>query len=578
MLLLLAGGVLAAEKPKEGEPPVAVWDTCTRSSGGGVELAKRDAWQAVAPEAWAKHTFKGDALVENDKLQVLFGVGCPGPTVYSRSGVGVEPKRMVLIPLSAKREPCETIASVKLLEKAGEEATVEVLSQSKGGKRERITVSLGSAHNFVKVSPVENAPALRVRARTRFAVIPDFFGDDMVFDSRRSPGDRLFVPAENLLLSLAGDGRTILMAAWPAGDQEVDALIGGEKDARLFEGVELTFDKKSLCLAVLDGPGLWHSVALEQASCADKDLDSGWKRPFEARWRGDFRLADRTDSWDIASQRDSTNLQPYGKIAFPVWFDQGKGMIRMPGKDYLGTAVIYPLERARNTPLSVLTPVDVLRDALGTGPCEYILDKEGIGTRSPGGDRQLVCTGVCNTTGATQHFFELGLECREGKLVRDLMGDVMAFNITVRQRLEEYRAFARKLTDLCAEEKKRNPAVQSIADLADRFQKRIEEHFAKRLPAMKSPEQNVELVRRIEALTRENDPENLGKYLDFAAQLRGLAGTQDSLAGQFRAEVRRFRRELGATVPSDRDAARVVEKLWQLSRNALRKKHYTEGS
>jgi len=227
MLLLLAGGVLAAEKPKEGEPPVAVWDTCTRSSGGGVELAKRDAWQAVAPEAWAKHTFKGDALVENDKLQVLFGVGCPGPTVYSRSGVGVEPKRMVLIPLSAKREPCETIASVKLLEKAGEEATVEVLSQSKGGKRERITVSLGSAHNFVKVSPVENAPALRVRARTRFAVIPDFFGDDMVFDSRRSPGDRLFVPAENLLLSLAGDGRTILMAAWPAGDQEVDALIGG---------------------------------------------------------------------------------------------------------------------------------------------------------------------------------------------------------------------------------------------------------------------------------------------------------------------------------------------------------------
>jgi len=213
MVLLLAAGALAAEKPKEGEPAVTVWDTCSRSSGGSAELAKRDAWQQVAPEAWAKHAFKGDALVENDKLQMLFGVGCPGPSVYSRSGVGGEPKRMVLIPLGAKREPCDTVASVKFLEKAGSEAIVEVLSQSKGGERARIVVSLGPAQNFVKVVPVGNVPALRVCARTRFAVMPDFFGDDMVLDSRRSPGDRLFVPAENLLLSLAGEGRTILMAA-----------------------------------------------------------------------------------------------------------------------------------------------------------------------------------------------------------------------------------------------------------------------------------------------------------------------------------------------------------------------------
>ncbi|MBM4042302.1 MAG: hypothetical protein FJ290_27730 [Planctomycetes bacterium] len=95
---------------------------------------------------------------------------------------------------------------------------------------------------------------------------------------------------------------------------------------------------------------------------------------------------------------------------------------------------------------------------------------------------------------------------------------------------------------------------------------------------MKTPEEGVELVQKIKDLTREEDPENLGKYLDLGARLRGLAGTQDSLAGAFRSEVRLFRRELGAMAPTDRATMKFVEKLWERSRSLLRKKHYTEGA
>ena len=91
-------------------------------------------------------------------------------------------------------------------------------------------------------------------------------------------------------------------------------------------------------------------------------------------------------------------------------------------------------------------------------------------------------------------------------------------------------------------------------------------------------ERNLELVQEIKQLTHEDNPENLGRYLTSAAQLRSLAGTQDSLASAFRAEVRRFRRELGVIAPNDRDSARFLEKLRELSRNVLRKKHYTEGA
>jgi hypothetical protein len=95
---------------------------------------------------------------------------------------------------------------------------------------------------------------------------------------------------------------------------------------------------------------------------------------------------------------------------------------------------------------------------------------------------------------------------------------------------------------------------------------------------MKTPEQGVELIQKVKALTKEEDPENLAKYLSLGAELRGLAGTQDSLAAVFRCEVRRFRRELGVIATGDSAAAKFAEKLRELARNALRKKHYTEGT
>ena len=577
-LLLIATGLWSAGHTAASEPRVVVWDTGNRV-GGEADLGRRETCQLVPPETSPSHAFRGDMLIENDKLQVLFRVGRGGPVVYSRSDVGQGRQRMVLVPLTAKHELCETIVSLKISENTGEEVAIQVSGQTPRGDRARITVALGLARSFVKVSPMENAFALCVLARTRFAVVPDFFGDDMLFDPRKSPGERLFLPAENFLMNFAGEGNTILMGIWPAGDQEVQAILSGEKEQRCFEGLEISLDGKSLYLVVLDGSGIWRSMVLEDAACADKDIATGWKKPFDARWRGDFRLADRTDSWEFESQRrDRVGIDPYGQVVWPFWFENDAAMIRLLRKDYLGSALIYPLERKQSTPLTVFTPVDMLRETLGTGPCEYILDREGIGTRNPGGDRQLVSTGVCNTTGVMQHFFELGLECRERKLVEDLAEDVSAFNITVRQRLEEYRAFARQLVQACQEEKKRNPAIQPVADRVERLQKRLEELFAQRLPAMKPPERNLELVQEIKQLTHEDNPENLGRYLTSAAQLRSLAGTQDSLASAFRAEVRRFRRELGVIAPNDRDSARFLEKLRELSRNVLRKKHYTEGA
>jgi hypothetical protein len=602
-LWLAAAARLDAAEARSRNTRVVVWDTSKQLAGDPVGLGPKDDWRVVEPDALPGYAFQGDVVLENDKLQVLCGTRCGPPVVYSKAGVGKVPRRLSLLPLNGKREPCAAITSIKNVENSGHKAVLELCSRSQGGDAVRTSLVLAAGRAFVEVRPGENAEALRACAPSRFAVIPDFFGDDIVLDARRSPHQQLFVPAENIVLNFTGNGDTILMSVWPAGDQEVQAVLRGcskkgsdplkpkgsdpfllqpqsEGPAgRTFEAMEVTFDQKSLFFAVLDSPGIWHSVAMEDPTRTGQDLATGWKKPFEARWRGDFWLPGRTDSWEFESQRrENAVVVPFGQIVWPFWFENGQAMIRNVRPDYLGVALIYPLERRQNTPLSVFTPVDILRETLGTGPCEYILDREGVGTRTPGGSRRLVSTGVCNTTGRIQHFFERGLECKERKIIQDMADDVQAFNITVRQRLQEYHAFARRLTELCREERRRNPAIGPVAERAERLQQRLDVLFAERLAAMKTPQENVALVEQLKELTQAESPENLGKYLSVAAQLRALASAQDTLAALYRCEVRLFRRELGVLAASDRSVAKFAEKLRELTRNALRKKHYTEGA
>ena len=69
-----------------------------------------------------------------------------------------------------------------------------------------------------------------------------------------------------------------------------------------------------------------------------------------------------------------------GSFPYPCWIDRnGRGHIQplRKGLAFEGPAVIYPVNRARATPLDVFTVVDIVRTTLGVGPCEYILDLEG---------------------------------------------------------------------------------------------------------------------------------------------------------------------------------------------------------
>jgi hypothetical protein len=76
----------------------------------------------------------------------------------------------------------------------------------------------------------------------------------------------------------------MLVVTWPDGKQRVSlALGGGPAKPRLIESVDIDNDGKSIYLALLSAPGIWHKEELT-ASYLEKDVASKWKRPFSAKW------------------------------------------------------------------------------------------------------------------------------------------------------------------------------------------------------------------------------------------------------------------------------------------------------
>jgi len=111
-----------------------------------------------------------------------------------------------------------------------------------------------------------------------------------------------------------------------------------------------------------------------------------WKPPSPAKWRAALVRPDHmADSWFF---RAADEKEP-GAAASPARLDGDRATVAIPppakpeaGVDpRVGPLLVYPLDRTRTTPLTEFTPVDILRNTLGVGPCQYILEAEGLASQ-----------------------------------------------------------------------------------------------------------------------------------------------------------------------------------------------------
>jgi len=452
------------------------------------------------------HKFQGDAVLVNEKLAVLLRSREPRAEVYSQTAAGLK-LRAVLVLLSTPGTPVVGITSLAIVENTRSAATVKAMLKTAAGQRLAMRYNLATGQRILELVAGEGGGRLSVQAEIRHVVVPDFFADDMVFGPRAFTRDYLRLPTENMLLGLLDGGDAMLMCMWRSQRQGAVAALAAQQKP-LIHRCEIQCAKDaSLWVAFLECPGIWHERTIA-AQDSRKEIALDWQPPFAARWRADLVQPNgAAESWDFSA----TGIAAKGKP---------------------GTLVVYPLDRSRATPLSAFCPTDMLRNTLGIGPCQYILETEGLATESnPTPDQVMLFV---------EKQFERKKEQKSAEEIKDLLQQMVEQVGRTQARIEQYAKFAQKVRELIATGQSKPPAVRD-AEVFESTIADMETALAACRGTNEPVRQAADLAGRVIGLIGKENP--LPECQKLAVELRRLGAVQDRALSKCRMGVRWLREQ-----------------------------------
>ncbi len=587
LLPALSCSILRAQDgTNSSDPSARVFDTPKTSPvplSGETVSAGAD-WKRLAEDD-TDHRFVGDLVMSNDRLVVIFRRGGPGAELYSRGAGGITP-RAVLCP--ARIGVKVRLESVAVLENFAGEVVVDAAFSASECKRAAFRASLSAGQTFLKTEALAGLEALSVEAPCRFAVLPDFFADDIVVDAAEIPVDAAELPSENFVLHMVGDSDAIVMSVSDDRQQDVRIGLSGSGAARRIDRSEIGYGKGGkIWIAVLEGADIWHrhEVAREDAG---KVVNLDWAMPYPAQWRVDFRQADRlTGSWEMVSERSDgyfdkhgwfgrpTSITPdrkrwttvLGWFKYPCWTDtQGQGRFEPLTRrvSFQGPAIIYPINRTKQTPLDRLTVVDLVRATLGVGPCEYILDVEGQG-------QSYVGRATCGARDLLNPIYAAGRQSEEIERIERALDDVLAFVKHIRGRIEDYVEFGRELLGYLDEQKQSHPELMDFITEMETLTRAIDQRYRQRREKIKTPQYVAELTEKFrrELLHYEGD-DALDKCKEITGAIVVIGGNQDELVGECRMAVKVIRQRSGLAMAVDPRTAEIAREIRRRTQKVLR--------
>ncbi len=622
-----------------GASRAAALDAWTLPKGSAVSIDRRGGWErcdaGAAPE--------GGVALENERLLVIARPGDDGAVLYTKTKDGGSRVALELLPAGK-------LAKVRVVRLEDGEG---VLALSNGAAEAQVSLGVGQA--LVAVQPGQGATSIAVRANARYALLPDFFADDVIYDPTKHASSVLPIPADNFVLQLAGDGKTIVMCMWPGGLNEVkpsareaapqppkaddrepniELLLDGKGAARRVAACRVDFLGKPVFVGVIEHACLWHEEDVRSwPGYTPRAIE--WKRPFDAKWRADFVVAEgkKTDDWHTRSQsfpffgpvkdskdkwwgrgdEDSPTIWQEALNFFiaPAWFkgdetrlclyadlaerrnaeNQTKAArqnnpnapeIRPP--NIYERVLIYPLDRARGTAPNLLTPVDLMRQALGQGPCEYILDLEGVRPRPAGGTRPLIGGATCGIW--DDHIFPIVSRniknLKEGEKLDDktkqhlivALEDIIAFVHAVHDRLREYKAWGAETAAFIESEAKRNAKLKPLADLLAPHVAALNRDVGRLQFQGKGTEGGW--AEHVKQLIAEVQADNYANVASVGG-IRTLGGYQDQMVARCRRYVKGLRQEASLADVSDPAVYKFASEVRARCQAILRRKHGKEG-
>ena len=468
-----------------------VYDTVTPLAESMTDdtLLPRTGWRQV-PEDNTRHQFAGDAVLLNDKLAVVFRKKGRGPEVYSRTTHRLR-HRATLDYVGERSSGTGPREEFAIIENTSGGVMAEATFQNNDPVSLRFRLTTGEAILEIKCS--QGTGFTDVQSHTRFVVVPDYFGDDLVYGPETVRG--LCLPAENFCLNLLEGGDAILMIVWQSSEQDAwlapasRGKTGDPGSSRI-----RCLKDKSIWLAFLESPDLWQA----RSGLASSE----WKPPFPAKWRSSFvRENGGADSWDM---------------------DRGPSPQQSAG-DHQGPLVIYPLDRSIATPLTATCPTDVMRNTLGVGPCQYILACEGLASQGDPTPNSVM--------GWVEKQFEQKKEKKAADDIKERLNQMAQHIADARSRIERYADFSGEMRKLLAS---KSDPFHAINDDLARF-------AGSGLALESSPERARQLAGEVADLLGQENAAAACRRL--GEQLRSIGSIQDGTLAKCRMAVRRLKQQ-----------------------------------
>jgi hypothetical protein len=597
-VLLLAVPCVGQETPAKTRTAITVWDT-GQATGGALSaqtLSAHEGWSAVTT-AGKDVIFKGDAVLTNGRALVVVRQRSGAVEVYS-VGNDALAGRLRLQLLATSGEVAERLDRVALVENGKGTACLEASYKTAGGDGVTARFRIKRGDIAVQIEPGTGAGRLRVECPSRFVVLPDFFADDILIDPRSIAPDSAELPSENFLLHLTGNGDAVAMCVFENRKEDVKVHLNGTGGGRRVMASEIAFGGKKIWTAVLETPHVWHAQEVAAAD-AGKILPLDWKMPYPAQWRVDFTRTDcLSDSWEmlLPAEKGDGYVKPSwlgsgesyldkdrGRwntvldwYPYPCWTDrEGRGNlqpINSRALQFAGPLVIYPINRVKQTPLDAYTVVDVMRNTLGVGPCEYILDLEGQKSEYKG-------RATCSCRDELARIYGAKEQKQKRAEVEKILDDGLLFVKHIRGRITRYVEFGHKMRHYLAEQKKAHPELADFLDEVNKLTQEIDARVAARADKIKTPDHVAAMNEEFRKNVLNDDgPDAQAKSKRYAEALVVIGDNQDELSGECRWVVKALRQKAGLLLATNPRAAPIAAEIRARTQDALRNPAGHEGA
>lgn len=577
------------------EPFTRLFDTSVASSEPLAPSAMdaRRGWTQI-PEDQTQHEFAGDVVLLNDRLALVLRRNRAGVEVYARTSSGFR-MHGALAPLG--EASANEFKSVRIIENAPSGVTIEASFDSMNATPLGLLIELLQGQLSVKTQASNGTKALSVKAPCEFAVLPDFFADDIVIDPAQVSVDTLETPSENFLLHLLDSGNAVVMNVWDNRDQDVRVHVDHVAKPAKITSTEIEFgDKGSIWIAVMTAPGVWHKRGVLKSE-RGRILPLDWSMPFPAVWRVDWRRADQlTDSWEMAVENQDGSFRKselfevskdawtdrdwwasekprwrwntgLGSYWYPCWIDRnGRAFLQPLSKrrSFVGPALVYAINRSADTPLDMFTVTDIVRNTLGMGPCQYILDVEGHKSNFKGRP-------TCDVRDTLNAIYEKGEHRSKSAEVTQALDNVLAFMRLIRGRIEQYAQFAREIQVYLEQQRATKAAPEAFLDEMLKQARRVDEAIVERKEGLKTPEYATALVEKFRTtLVGYSGADAAGRCREITAGFVGIGENQDELVAECRQCVKLLRQRAVLAMAQDPNVSDVVKEIRARTQTMLR--------